>query len=141
MKYLRNVSENNLGKAHEKRLLHPSSRGEGRREGRVGGRAKRKIERKLKKKSCCEQRGEERRKGWRGRGKEWVGALLRLSEMLTHSHAGLSRLFPFLLPAQRTTTHPVCLPSPPCSLLGWLQEYTILAVTEFPWTAFILTHR
>ena len=43
-KYLRNVSENNLGEAHEKRLLHPHlpySRG--------GGRGvKRKIEREEK---------------------------------------------------------------------------------------------
>lgn len=57
----------------------------------------------------------ERRKGWmkrRGEGK-WVGAVLTLSKMLTHSHAGLPGPFPFLPPAQRTTTYPVCLPSPP----------------------------
>lgn len=66
---------------------------------------------------------------------------LTLSEMLTHSHAGLCGLFPFLLPAQRTTTYPVCLSSPPFALLGRLQEYTMLAMIEFPELAFILTHR
>lgn len=124
-----------MRKAHERGLLHPASRGVGWREGREES----KEEDRKKSEKAAANRGE----GGEGRGgeggeKRVEGALLTLSEMLTHSHAGLSGLFPFLLPAQRTTTYPVC--SPPPSL-GWLQEYTMLVVTEIPWTALILTTR
>lgn len=58
---------------------------------------------------------------------------LALSEMLTHSHAGLPGLFLTLLPAWRTTAQPVWLmyPSPP--LFSWCgskdtQYYTVLLV-------------
>lgn len=103
-----------------------------------------KTERESSEKGCRERRrgggGKGRRDGER-RGKRGWGLWLRLSEMLTHSHAGLSRLFLLTLPApekkKKTKTHPVYLPSPPCSLLGRLQEYTMLAVTEFPYTALI----
>ena len=107
-KYLRNVSENNLGEAHEKRLLHPPPPPK-------KGRERRKEEDRKGEKAAVKGGEGERRKGWMKTGGEgkWVGAVLALSEMLTHSHAGLPGPFPFLPPAQRTTAHPVCLPSPP----------------------------
>jgi len=52
-----NISEMSVktiwGKAHEKRLLHPSSRGGGQREGK-----EKRRESEIEKKSCCEQKGE-----------------------------------------------------------------------------------
>lgn len=83
--------------AHEKRLLHPSWRREG---GRRGGRRRQK-EKAEKRAAANGEEGAEGKDGGMesGEGKEGGGFWLRLSEMLTHSHAGLPRLFPLTLPA------------------------------------------
>lgn len=101
---------------------------------------------KLKKKGKRKKRRAAVNMGWgikmgvgAGGGVGLRGWGLVLSEMLTHSHAGLSGLFPFLSRAQRTTARPFCLSSPPDSQLGRLQLNTMLAVTAFLQTAFILT--
>lgn len=75
------------------------------------------------------ERGGERRKR--------VGALLTLSDMLTHSHAGLPGLFLFL---QNHSSLSLSF-FPTLLSLGRLQEYTMLVVIEIPLTVFICTHR
>lgn len=74
-------AKNNLGEAHENRLLHPLQEEQERKtEGNVEG------------------GGKPGGMGWGGQG----GG----SETLTHSHAGLSGPLPFLPPAQITTASP-----------------------------------
>lgn len=99
-----------MGKAQEKRLLHPSLRGEG----WTGGREKSNEEdgKKRGKKSSCEQRGRGAREGME-RG-ERVGALLTL----TPSHAGLPGLFPFLRPGPENHDMPRLSPLPALLSVG-----------------------
>lgn len=78
-------AKNNLGKAHERRLLHPP-----------------REEQERKTEGNVEGEKTDWREGWDGEGKEGGG-----SETLTHSHAGLSGLLRFLPPARTAPACPV----------------------------------
>lgn len=76
-------AKNNLGEAHEKRVLRP-------------------LQEEQERKTEGNVEGGSSQAGWDGMGGGQGGG----SETLTHSHAGLSGPLPFLPPAQITTASP-----------------------------------
>lgn len=112
---------------------------QGERDGGKGGRrARRKTERKVKKLLRTEGRAE-RGKGWRGRVEEGGGG----SAYAVRNADPFPRwpLWTISLPTAGPKNHNAPRLPPPPPSLGWLQEYTMLVVTEIPWTALILTTR
>lgn len=115
----RNISEMSVKTIWEKPMRKdfftpPREEREWGRRGKGGRRVKRKIERK-EKLLWTEGRGEEEGMAMAREREKRVGALLTLSEMLTHSHAGLSGQFPFpsyCWPKEPQRTQSVSFPHP-----------------------------